>query len=137
MIPTRYLAIRLMQITRKDNPNGSMEFNMQLSMKTIMNASNVSSILVGWRSSLSSKFQCTSFFSNRPICTTKASFFVFLNFVEINIKLHFIHITTVEVGFEFWSSRTNNAMTHVLVLSAKVMRRERLKWMIMIDSRHW
>ena len=115
MITTHYLAIRLMQITRKDNPNGSMEFNMQLYMKTIKTTSNVSPILIGERSSLTSKFQWTCFFSIFPISTTKASFFVFSNFVEINIKLYFIHITIVEVGTEFRSSRTNNAMTHVLV----------------------
>jgi hypothetical protein len=34
-------------------------------------------------------------------------------------------------------AKTNNAMTHVLGLSATIRRNERLKWVVMAYSRHW
>lgn len=56
VITMHYVATKNMQLTRKYIPNGSLDFNMQLYMGTIENASNVSPIMVRWRSLLSSKF---------------------------------------------------------------------------------
>jgi hypothetical protein len=78
-----YLAKRPVQLTRNDNPNGSMEFNMQLYMETIKNASHVSHVLIGWRSSLSSNFQWTCFFSKFSYLHNKNKKIDFPNFVGI------------------------------------------------------
>ena len=42
----------------------------------------------------------------------------------------------MKLGLNFDQDGTNSAITHVMVLSAKVRRNEWLKQAIMIDSRH-
>ena len=61
---------------------------------------------------------------------------VYFRYRDAINNLHATRIL-IRLGLNFNQVGTNNVMTHVMVLSAKVKRNERFKWVVMSDFKHY